>query len=287
VERAAIDRLYAVPLTEFVAERDALARRVKAEGDRAAADEIKALNNPTVAAWALDQVARRERTTLRRALATMDRLRAAQRGAITSEVSADDLRRTQQEERRAVAEVRDAAEAILTESGHSPTPAILERVVRTLRGAAFDEEARVLLEAGRLAEEHDEPGFDAILSGLTPSVRPHKSSPPERPKTPRARRIEEASSTKAAHEAERAEREARRKEIEALKEQLRKARDERLKARADASRLAMQAERARKSAEEAVARAERAEADAESAALDVERAEAAVAEIEEQLASYN
>ena len=54
MDRAAIDRLYAVPLAEFIAKRDALARAAREEGNSTLAVEIKALAKPAVPAWALN-----------------------------------------------------------------------------------------------------------------------------------------------------------------------------------------------------------------------------------------
>jgi len=53
----ALDRLYAASPDRFTAERDALAKSLRAT-DKAAAAAVKALRRPTVTAWALNQVAR-------------------------------------------------------------------------------------------------------------------------------------------------------------------------------------------------------------------------------------
>ena len=47
-----IDELYGLPLEDFVAQRDALAKRLRADGDRDAAAAVKKLPKPTRAAWA-------------------------------------------------------------------------------------------------------------------------------------------------------------------------------------------------------------------------------------------
>src|SRR4051812_28617732 len=52
------DALFAVPLEDFVAERTALARALRAEGDRPAATAVGKLRKPTPAAWALNRLAR-------------------------------------------------------------------------------------------------------------------------------------------------------------------------------------------------------------------------------------
>src|SRR3954447_8139768 len=53
-----VDRLYGLPLEEFVAERDALAKRLRADKRREEADAVKSLRKPSVAAWAVNQVLR-------------------------------------------------------------------------------------------------------------------------------------------------------------------------------------------------------------------------------------
>ena len=55
-----MDDLFALPPAEFIAARDALAKRLKADGDATRAAEVKALRRPSVAAWAVNQVARRK-----------------------------------------------------------------------------------------------------------------------------------------------------------------------------------------------------------------------------------
>ena len=67
---ADIDRLYGVPLDEFVAERDQLAKRLNKDGDREAGARVKALRKPTVGAWALNQAVRRRRKETAALLAT-------------------------------------------------------------------------------------------------------------------------------------------------------------------------------------------------------------------------
>src|SRR5438128_1632089 len=56
---AQIDALYGLSLGEFTAERDALARRLRKEGDREGADAVKRLAKPSAAAWLVNQLARR------------------------------------------------------------------------------------------------------------------------------------------------------------------------------------------------------------------------------------
>src|SRR3954453_6952632 len=50
--------LYGLALDAFVPERDALAKRLRADGRRDEAAEVKALRKPSVAAWAVNQAVR-------------------------------------------------------------------------------------------------------------------------------------------------------------------------------------------------------------------------------------
>ena len=62
-----VDRLFELPLEEFTAARNDLAGRLKSEGDAAAAEEVKRLTKPSVAAWTINQLSR-QRTDARRPL---------------------------------------------------------------------------------------------------------------------------------------------------------------------------------------------------------------------------
>src|SRR6266542_1500668 len=83
---AEIGRLYELPPGEFVAARDELGRRLRAQppDDRAAAERVRGLRRPTVAAWAVNQVARRHAELVAELVESGDRLHQAQRGAIAA-----------------------------------------------------------------------------------------------------------------------------------------------------------------------------------------------------------
>ncbi len=52
LETRAEDELFRLPLSEFTAARNALAAKLKKDGDSAESDRIKALSKPPVSAWA-------------------------------------------------------------------------------------------------------------------------------------------------------------------------------------------------------------------------------------------
>jgi hypothetical protein len=277
MDRSALDRLYAAPLAEFVRTRDALAKAARREGDASGAAGIKALARPPVPAWALNQVARRDRRRFERWLAAVAALHAAQVELLSGAVRTDALRTAQRAEREAMVELREAAVGALEAGGQSVGVAVLERVVRTFRGAAMDAAAREDLRAGRLAAEHDEPGFESLV-GVPATRRNPPAAAPAR--SPRAPSRDAASPRRAVEDRAAAE---RRDRLVAARERLRVARDERATARAEVRRAAAAAEHARRSADEAAARARTASEAARGAAKALERAEKAVAALEREV----
>lgn len=157
---AEIDRLYGLPLDEFVAERGALAKRLRGE-DRAAADRVKALRKPTAGAWALNQAVRRRRSETEALIAAGERLRSAHATMVSGKGGREQLRDAMAEERSLAAVLADCAETIASETGKSG-PALRERVRTTVHAAALDDEVRDELSAGRLVREREAVGLGSL-----------------------------------------------------------------------------------------------------------------------------
>jgi hypothetical protein len=162
-----IDRLYALPLDEFTARRNELAKRLKKQGEEDAADEVTALVKPSVPAWTINQLARRQKKEVQALLTTGTRLRKAQERALAGG-GPDALQAAQAEERESVRDLTQRAAAILEEAGRPATRAVLERVRATLGAAVLTDPERAALKAGRLTTEVQVSGFDA-LAGITPA----------------------------------------------------------------------------------------------------------------------
>ena len=77
------DELADVSPEEFVAERDALAKRLKADGKSAEAADVKKLRKPTVTRWAADQVLRHHAADVEALRRALGKVAAAQEAAIT------------------------------------------------------------------------------------------------------------------------------------------------------------------------------------------------------------
>ena len=202
-----IDRLFELPLDEFTPGRNELARRLKRDGEKEAAEQVQSLAKPSVPAWAINQLARQEKAKVKALLEAGARLRKAQERALTGG-HADALRAAQAEERHAVRDLTRRAEEVLKESGRPASRAIIERISSTLGAAAVTEPARIALKAGRLASEVKVSGFDA-LAGI---------ELPAQPSAPRGDELAERRQKKSERERQRRQLEKKARELEARAE---------------------------------------------------------------------
>jgi hypothetical protein len=113
------EELADVPPEEFVAARDALATRLKAEGNAAEAAEVKKLRKPTVAQWITQQVRRRHPDEVDALRAASKEVAAAQEQAITSG-NRDVLRDASGRRREALTVVGELVDRVLAQSGRGP-----------------------------------------------------------------------------------------------------------------------------------------------------------------------
>lgn len=218
----AIDELYGADLDDFTAVRTRLARELRASGARGDALELQQLRKPTVAAWALNQLARRNRRDVDLLLDAGHRLREAQAAALRGE-EREGFERARATERDALRRLRKEAETLLREERGGATANVLGQVDETLRAAAISEEGRERLARGRFTAPLAPGGFGA-LAGLAPDVPPRPRKPPpdeEKQREARARLRElEAAARAAERRAEdlRAELEEAEREAEAARQ---------------------------------------------------------------------
>ncbi len=206
-----IDKLYDLEPEGFVTARDALAKKLRDAGRADDAAEVRALRRPTVAAWALNRLAREQEKQLAELFEVARDLRVAQRGALSG-LKGGPLREAAKRRRSVVDRLADAAEDILEASGRSGSHR--EAITRTLESAIGDDEAAEALRTGRLEKEIDRPPGFGDLTGLAPvptgkdagarNAKPAKAAAKE---DPRARRIR-TQRDEAADDARRASREA-------------------------------------------------------------------------------
>ena len=183
VDQAA-DELYGLPPGEFSRARDARAKEVRGDGDREAADAIKGLRKPTVAAWALNQLARRRAKDVGRLVEAGEELRAAQEELLAGGDRAA-FQKAASRERELVADLSAGATAMASEEGERGA-GLQEKIAGTLHAAALDEETAEELRAGRLVREREAiGGFGAPGEGPPPRAKPSKPRPAKRGRSKR------------------------------------------------------------------------------------------------------
>ena len=193
----AVDRLYGLPREEFIGERDALAKQLRADGRRDEAAAVKALPKPTVAAWAANQAVRSQKRAARDLWKTGDALSAAQDAVLAGKGSGAKLREASERERAAVETLVDAARGLLGASGGDLSETSIERVRETLHAGAIDADAREEVAAGRAVRERSPQGlFGADPFAIPAPKRPAKTEPEPKAKPERKTKSEPARKAK-------------------------------------------------------------------------------------------
>ena len=221
------NELYGVAREQFIAQRNAWAKALRADGRREEAARVASLRKPSVAASTVNQLVRSDPDRFAELLAAGDSLRTAQDRMLSGDGTADELRDTVERERVAV----DALLSVAAQQGMSG--AVSDRVAGTLHAAALDEDARGQVRLGQLVEELQHVGFggESLAADRAPSPHGRKRSnvnarrelgrgqepdvtTPSRAETERAdqrARAEQRRLTEERKRARRAEREARRR----------------------------------------------------------------------------
>jgi hypothetical protein len=267
--QVAITDLYRAPLDEFVSRRDALAKELRAAGDREGAAAIKALKKPSRAAWALN-LAVLERPE------TMEALVTAIGGALAAQASGGDARASIGGIRTAVREYAALSSQAAGNAGLGVDAGDLAVALSAVLGKteSFEE-----LRRGRLTEVPEAGGLD-LLSSL-PALA-NEESPPPLAGSPGKHAVQAASARAGKGKGEArgvAEREHAAKAASALNDAQARATDAREALREAEARLGAAEARVReaeKEAREARTRRDRAREEANAAAAAVEAARAAV-----------
>lgn len=167
---ADIDRLYQIPLADFTAERNTLAKRA---GPRAA--EIRALQKPSVAAWAINRLYWEKRDVYDELIERAEDLRATHTATVRGRRT--DLRGASKAHEDAVEAALKATLALLADSGQPATDATRQAIATTLRGLPSDEPP------GRLSRQLQPRGFE-MLTGAASQGRVRPAAPPAPKRVP-------------------------------------------------------------------------------------------------------
>jgi hypothetical protein len=256
--RPDVQDLYTADPEGFIAARDDLAKRLKADGDDLGAQAVKKLRKPTVSAWAVDRAARAEPALVDELVAAGERLAGAQRKALSGTRGTDDLRRATEERRALIRRLTDLAVEALIEAGR-PGDNARDEIAGTFEAATLDAGVAARVRAGVLDRTVKPSASLGAVEGFTVLEGGAGAAPPKRPSD--AKR-EAAQAAKAAERAEahaRAAAERSSKARAAADQAVRQAEELAAAARAaeaEAKRLAAEAKTARTRADRALRRAE-------------------------------
>jgi hypothetical protein len=254
-----IDRLYQLPLEEFTAARNTLARTA---GDEAA--DVRQLAKPSIAAWAVNQLYWKRRDLYDALIDASAALRKTHKAILGGRRA--DVREPSRAHEEALDGALRGALAVLQGAGHPATDATRQGILTTLRALPTDEPP------GRLTETLQPGGFEMLqglsIAGSQGTIRP-KTEPTriesarrdaekagrQKPEVTRPDPKREAQRAEAARAVREAEQAARREEFESMR------------ATREADKTTTQLERAR----EALKTAQQALEEAEAAAAEAER----------------
>ena len=276
---ADVDALFKLPLGEFTSARNALVAQLKKDGRQAEASEAKALPKPSASAWVVNQLYWQHRELFDRLAEAGERLRRTQAAQLTGDaVNA---------RREVLTELARLAADILRDGGHNATRDLMRRVTSTLEALSSYGSLPGAPVAGRLTDDLEPPGFEAVAGFLPKSEKgaargqiqmrlPH-ADPPAKQVGTAARRDEEqrknliAAAKAAARDAERSLNAARKQaeraaaKVETAAKRAKEIEAERAKVEKQLARVSLDAKAAQADASEAAANANEAKQAAEGA----------------------
>lgn len=176
---AVAERLYALPAGDFTAARDAEA---KAAADKDLGKRVKALKKPTVAAWAVNLLVRREAEQIDQVLALAEGLRAA-----AASLDGEELRNLTRQRRQLTAALTSTARGLAREHGVRLTESVADQVEGTLNAAMLDPVAADVLRTGLVVTAFAATGLSEVdVAGVcaVPEALGHRAAALEPPPPP-------------------------------------------------------------------------------------------------------
>jgi hypothetical protein len=167
---ARVEELYRLPLDQFTGARNALAKELKQP-------QIKELEKPSIAAWAVNQLYWKERRSYDALTHAGERLHGEHRTLISGKPA--DIRSAEQAHREAMRAAVDKVRTLLNEGGHAATEATLTAVQETLKALPSNDPP------GRLVKPLKPRGFEALAgipTGQASGVR--RQAPGAKPQGP-------------------------------------------------------------------------------------------------------
>lgn len=159
---AIADALYAGPITGFTAARDAVA---KAESDKALSKRVRGLRKPSVAAWAVNLLVRREAGQIDEVLGVAEALREA-----AASMDGDELRTLTRQRRQLTIALTTRARALVREYGARLTEPVADQVEGVLTAAMLDPVAADVVRTGLVVTSFTSTGVSELDVALVLAV---------------------------------------------------------------------------------------------------------------------
>jgi hypothetical protein len=208
------DRLYGLSPGDFTAARDAEAKALAA--DKGIAARVKALRKPSIAAWAINLLVRREAEQIDQVLALGESLREA-----AASMAGEELRALTRQRRQLTSALATTARDLAREDDIRLTAAVVDQVEGMLTAAMLDPVAAAVVRSGLVLTAFTSTGVSdldveavcAVPAAVGPDAA-HRASPAERPApslhlVPEDERVRREAAQEAVDEAARAVSEAR------------------------------------------------------------------------------
>ncbi|OZF29798.1 hypothetical protein [Rhodococcus sp. 14-2483-1-2] len=158
-----VDDLYSLPPADFVSHRAAYVTRFKKAGDKAGATRIGALRKPTLVAWLVNTLARRDESALAELFDLGEQLeRAQQRG------DGHRLRELSTARSTSIRALTDRAVSLGRDLGATVGDNAAREISNTLNAAMADAEIRDRVRAGRTVVAETYSGFGPALLSIVP-----------------------------------------------------------------------------------------------------------------------
>jgi hypothetical protein len=216
-----VDRLYQLPLKEFTAARNALAKQLRG----AEATHVRTLQKPSVPAWGVNQLFWKQRRLYDQVVNAAEHLRTAHRSLLAGK--GVDLHAPETAHRDSVRAATEQIRQILTDAGESASAPNMIAVGETLDALPSGDDP-----PGRLLRPLKRMGFEA-LAGVAP--RAGTAAPPRKLALVSSRAPEPPKAEASA---------AKKREIEEIEGKLRASYSEERKLQADIERSRREVERA-------------------------------------------
>jgi hypothetical protein len=153
------EALYGLPLAEFTSSRDARVKALRSP-DRELSDQVKALKKPSLAAWVLNLLVRREPDQVAQLISLGASLREA-----ASSLDGAQLRELTRQRRQLTAAVTTVARRHALAEGHKVTESVADEVEATLTAAMLDTGAAAAVRSGLLVRAFSTTGLGDLDAG--------------------------------------------------------------------------------------------------------------------------